>query len=158
MNRNARTLAATPSTVAGIFAAWPPLAQLQARVMVDKFGPPQESSVVKLQWNGPTPWTRIVVTDHPRTPLEQVVSYRVPASKLAALAAFHHGLQVHADEETLAARGDSEESNRLALNLANDIVTGKMTPAQADSFFTKEIQLAEAGKASPYTERLLFVP
>ncbi len=155
-NRTAATLKATPADISGVFSAWPRLAQLTARTMIEKYGLPQEQSATELRWTGADPWKTIVVTPDAASPLEQTVAYAVPADKEDALRNFQHGLSLDDDAGTLTARGDSEAVNVLTLNLAHDVASGSMTPAQAERFFKKARRLEQAGKSSPETERLLF--
>jgi hypothetical protein len=155
-NRTATTLKATPANISGVFSAWPRLAQLTARTMIEKYGLPQEKSAARLRWTRASPWKTIVVTPDAASPLEQTVAYTVPAEKADALRKFQHGLSLDTKRGTMTARGDSEAVNRLTLNLAHDVASGKMTPAQAERFFTRELRLEQAGKSSPDTERLLF--
>jgi hypothetical protein len=137
-------------------AQWSQAARMAAGLMVERYGPPQEASPYRLRWDGPWPWKRIVVRNEPQSPLEQVVRYYVPPGRLAALDRFSHGLSVDAEEGTLAACGAHESFNLLRLNLANDIATGKISPEDADRSFARMVQLYDAGKSSPYMERLLF--
>jgi hypothetical protein len=69
---------------------------------------------------------------------------------------FGRGLSVDAQNDEISARGESEESNLLCLNLANDIALGKKTAAQAGEFYRLTIRESMSGKSSPYMERLLF--
>jgi len=135
---------------------WPRIPQMIARQIVEKYGPPEVVSKDKMEWGAHWPWKRIVVSNTPLSPLEQAVEYRVPGNKLADLARYPHGLTVNSGAGELSARGDRESLNRLTLNLAHDIVLGKRTPEQASRFFLRTIDLAVAGKSSPYMERLLF--
>ena len=135
---------------------WDPAARRAAHVMVERYGPPQETSASELRWNGPPPWKRIVVQDEPQEPLEEVVTYPVTEKTLAALNRFPHGLSVYAAEGALGASSDREYVNLLSLNLADEIATGKITPEEANRYFVRTVRLREAGKSSPYTERLLF--
>jgi hypothetical protein len=136
---------------------WPESPRLLARLMIDEYGPPQRVSADRLEWEARWPWKRISVDAAWATrPLEQVVDYYVPDSQLAELSRFAHGLAVYADRGELAARSDSEELNRLALNLADDILTGRRTPEEAGRFFERSVQLSAAGKSSPYLQRLRF--
>lgn len=155
-NRIAKSLEATPVSLSSVFSQWPELAQLAARVMLEKYGPPQEVSEMSLSWRAPAPWKRFVVHKDEVAPLEQAVGYAVPSGKVAALLKFGHGLDIRPNEGVLAARGDSEAHILLALNLANDIANGTMTPAQAEGFYAKAVSLEVAGKSSPYTQHLLF--
>ncbi len=155
-NRIVKSLEATPVSLSSVFSTWPRLAQLDARVMLEKYGPPEEVSAMSLTWRAAAPWTRFVVYKDEKAPLEQAVAYRVPPGKVAAVRKFGHGLDVRVAEGVLSVRGDSEAHNLLALNLAGDIADGRMTPAQADHFFIRTLRLEQAGKSSNYTTRLLF--
>jgi hypothetical protein len=136
---------------------WPATPRLAARLMVEKYGPPQRMTPARLEWEARWPWKRISVdAARPSRPLEQVVDYYVPNSQLVALSRYPHGLIVYADRGELAARSDQEQLNRLTLNLANDIATGKRTPEQASRFYSTAVELSAAGKSSAYLERLLF--
>ena len=137
-------------------AQWSPAAQRAASLMIEQYGPPQETSVFQLRWYGPRPWKRIVIQNEPESPLEQVVAYDVPANKRAALNRFPHGLQVYAAEGALSATSDRESRNLLSLNLANDIVIGRTTPEEANRSFVRTLELHDAGKSTPYMEQLLF--
>ncbi|MFI5350478.1 MAG: hypothetical protein ACHQ2Z_13100 [Elusimicrobiota bacterium] len=135
---------------------WFPAARWTARFMIERYGPPQEISGFELRWNGPPPWKRIVVQNEPQSPLENVVALDVPANKLGDLARFPHDVRLYAREGALGARSDSEPLNIMTLNLAHDIVAGETTPEAAERFFVRASNLAQAGKSSPYMERLLF--
>ena len=56
----------------------------------------------------------------------------------------------------LAARCDKEELNDLALNLAHDLVTGKITVEEARRTYTQTAAGFLLGKSDPYTEGLQF--
>jgi peptidoglycan-associated lipoprotein len=155
-NRRAETQEAMPQIVSGVFTSWHEMAQLQARVMIEKYGPPQEVSATELHWRHAAPYESIEVRNEPRSPLEQVVGYTVPKSKVAQLKRFGHGLSVSPNRQALVARNDSETLNLLTLNLAHSIATGKMTADEADRRFDKTLRLSLSGKSSPEMERLLF--
>jgi hypothetical protein len=137
-------------------AAWPEGAALAARLMVEQYGPPQWSSAGQLEWSSAAPWKRIVVRGRGQGFLEQAVGYRVPHEKLAALLEFGRGLRPDLARGELAAFGESEESNLLRLNLADDIAQGRMSAEQAGRAHEDTLRKAYAGKSSPYLERLLF--
>ena len=56
----------------------------------------------------------------------------------------------------MSARCDKEEMNYLALNLANDIVTGKRSVEDARAFYAKTAKAFKNGEKHPYTRRLQF--
>jgi hypothetical protein len=137
-------------------ASWPQGAALAARLMVEQYGPPQWASAGRLEWASAAPWKRIVVRGRGRWFLEQAVGYRVPQDRLKALRDFDRGLQPDLARGELAAFGESEESNLLRLNLADDIALGRMSTEQAGRAHENTLRKSYAGKSSPYLERLLF--
>jgi len=137
-------------------ADWTPAAQFAARLMISRYGPPQEMSPIEFNWHNHWPWKSITVRNDPKAPLKESVVYEVPPDKLSALQRFQHGPLVFPKNSELVASSDREMLNRLSLNLAHDIATGKRTPQEADRFFIRTVRLSESGKSSPYLERLLF--
>jgi hypothetical protein len=136
---------------------WPGTPRLAARLMLEKYGPPQRIQPDRLDWDGRWPWKRMSVdASRISRPLEQVLDYDVPNSRRAALLRFRHGLILYAEEGELAARSDREEFNFLTLNLAHEIVRGARGPAEARFFHAQICRLAQTGKQSPYTSGLLF--
>ncbi|MFA6004257.1 MAG: hypothetical protein WC881_09330 [Elusimicrobiota bacterium] len=136
---------------------WPTVPHLVSLLIMEKYGAPQVVTADKLEWYGRWPWKRIVVrADEPLNPLEQVVDYYLSSDNVETLSRFPHGLRIYADKGELGACSDREELNRMALNLANDIVTGRKTPEQASKFFLKTADLSVSGKSSPYMDRMLF--
>jgi hypothetical protein len=137
--------------------AWPDIARQQARLMIEKYGPPERLSEGKMEWDDRWPWKRVIVSlRNPRSPLTQAVSCRVPDEKLAELARFPHGLMADSQKEELAARSDREALNFLTLNLGMDILTGRKTPEEASRRFYQAIDLHYAGRSVPYMEKLCF--
>lgn len=136
---------------------WPDTPRLAARLMIEKYGPPQRIQPGRLDWEARWPWKRISVdAARPSRPLEQVLDYDVPNSRRAALSRFRSGLIVYSEEGELAARSDREELNYLTLNLAHEIAQGARGPAEARLFHDRIRQLSLTGKESPYTQGLLF--
>jgi hypothetical protein len=139
-------------------AVWSVQSIAVARLMIGRYGQPEEVHSDRMVWLDRWPWKRIVVSaEASQTPLEQVVDYRVPEGKLRDLQRFSPNLRVDAEQRELSSSSDREDYNRLALNLADDVVGGRLTPAQAKRFFEQTVRLSSAGKSSPYTKRLFFV-
>ena len=137
-------------------ADWDQGSNLAARLMVDEYGPPQWVAKDRLEWFAIPPWKRIVVSKAAAGFLEHAVSYRIPPDKLPEMLRFGRGLSVDVTNGELTARGESEETNLLCLNLANDISLGKRTAAEADRFYRDTVRMSRSGKSSPYLERVLF--
>ena len=146
---------------------WPPLTRNAARALIEKYGPPDETSPDRLTWSRRTPWARVVVyRDGPEDEfpfphhdfVENTVTYAVPPAKATTLLKFNGSLLIDVAHVTLTSRSDSEEGNVLALNLADELVNGRRTTGSARSAMRRTMEMLAAGRSSPYTDGLLFVP
>lgn len=153
--------AASPEVVVGI---WPAPQRAAARALIDKYGHPEQYDSHALAWFNNGIWKRTVVYRKGPLPgpnrdkqfLQQTVGYIVPADKIAALKKFDKRLEVSQTAGEMTFTSDREATNLLALNLADEIVTGKRTVASARAFFMRTTVLAAAGKSSPYRKDLRF--
>ncbi|MCA1601979.1 MAG: hypothetical protein LC776_10185 [Acidobacteria bacterium] len=136
-------------TAEQIIAGWKAKPQEVARKMIAKYGQPNEATANRLIWHNAGPWkrTELVNEEIPhRFPkphndmLYQAISYRVPPDKFDELAAYDGSVIVERTKGELAARCDMEEANFLALNLANDIVTGKKGVEAARKFYAEAMR------------------
>lgn len=156
---------ADKANVDAIISGWPPTPQKVARETIAKYGPPHEATAGMLLWHGNGPWKHTILyrdevshefpmkhTDL----LEQFVDYRVPSDKFDELAAYDGSVIVERTKGEMSARCDKEEMNYLALNLANDIVTGKRTVEDAREFYAKTAMAFKQGKKDSYTQGLQF--
>jgi hypothetical protein len=138
---------------------WPEQVRDLAELVIQEYGPPDAVEPARLSWQARGPWRAIVVLrDSPGAVLEESVAYEVPVRRWRALGAFDRGVDYDPVKRRLIARTDREETNFLALNLADEIVRGRRTPAEAREFYDTVYSLSLAGKSSPYMERLLFRP
>lgn len=143
------------------FSDW---SNMTNNMMVDKYGPPDRVETLRLVWEHRGPWKKIVVWDElgfldnnrAARNIEGTIAYPVPADKVDALVSFSRALHVSADGGELSARSTSEERNFLMLNLADEIVKGRLSPEEARVSYLRTLKLAEAGKSSPSMLRLLF--
>lgn len=156
-----------PSDVGKIIADWPERPQLGACSMISKYGPPQCATAEELTWLDQGPYKKIVVTrdehhhDFPKPHMdfmEHVVNYCVPPERAAALAEYDGSCTFDRTRGELKARCDLEGHNILTLNLANDIVTGKMTAQQARTAFGEIVGEDIQGRYPSYTTELQFTP
>jgi hypothetical protein len=138
-------------------AQWPDTSRQLARLMLERYGPPDSLSAQSMEWDQRWPWTKVTVSaEGPIASLTQSVFCRIPEGKAAELARFPHGLTADAARGTLAARSDRESLNFLSLNLGMDIIAGRRTPEAASRAFDRAVELYYAGKSVPQAERLLF--
>jgi hypothetical protein len=145
--------------------SWPKEAKKAAEMMIQKYGQPDEITAMRLVWHDNGPWKRTIVTkeetDHAfpmphKDVLEQVIAYRVPTDKVDDLAAYDGSVIVERTKGELSARCDKEEANFLALNLANDVATGKKSVEEARGQYARTIEDLMAGKKEPNVQGLQF--
>jgi hypothetical protein len=144
---------------------WPAMPQKAARQLIARYGAPQEVTASMVRWRGNGVWKRTIVhreeVPHhfpmPHTDfLEQTIDYRVPPGKYDELARYDGSVIVERTKGEMSARCDKEELNILALNLANDIVTGKRSVDDAREFYAMTAMAFKNGERPPYTQRLMF--
>lgn len=161
-----RTSAADePASPEAVVRTWPGPERAAARAMLEKYGNPSQFDRHALVWFNNGNWKRTIVYRRPlhrsaRAPgkdfLQQTVGYIVPPEKIPLLKRFDPRLAANPTAGELTFASDSEAVNLLALNLADEIVVGKKSVAQARRFFDRTARLSASGKSSPYLEGLRF--
>ncbi len=145
--------------------SWPEKPMSQVRKTMEKYGMPSSIGSHEAVWYdaGPYRYIRVyseeVAHDFPAHHTdfyEQAVFYRVPAEKASSLDMFDGSVLIDRTKGLLAARCDKEENNLLALNLANDVITGTKTVEEARAYFGKAIAAAMQGEKDPYMKDLTF--
>lgn len=146
---------------------WLEEAREAAQLVIDKYGDPDESTASVLIWNARQPWKRIVAyrdVDSHEFPaphydsVESFLQHSVPADKISDVAAFDGSIAFNRTRGELSARCHDEEANYLALNLANDIVQGKKTVAEAREYYGYEFLAYRRKNPTPYMDGLKFQP
>jgi YHS domain-containing protein len=120
-----------------------------------KYGAPKSSEADMVVWENVKPWKR-VVAHREGAALEQVVAYK--AANADALKAFSEHVAYDAEKVEMSARHDREELNVLALNLGDDVATGKKTADQAKAAWTEAEKAIKEGKAPANATKLQFEP
>lgn len=147
-------------------SGWPEKSRMAAMDMMKKYGPPQEATASMLMWrnNGPWAWTRVsretiphnFPMPHPDL-LEQAINYQVPLGRYDDLARYDGSVMVERTKGQMSARCDKEGANFLAINLANDVATGRRTVEQARSYYAAAIQrFMSSNQMDPYMQGLQF--
>lgn len=145
-----------------MISRWPEDSRALAGVLIEKYGAPDEEVASQLSWNDRGPWKTIVVFrdraafGRSAHLLETVAYGKAPFNRWRQLSAFGRGASYDPLTRELSARSDREETNILALNLADEILRGKRNAAGARAFYDSTFNLALFGKSSPYMSRLLF--
>jgi hypothetical protein len=154
-------------SVDNLIDSWPETSKRAAREMMDKYGQPNESTQSLLIWNNNGPWKRTIVYKEEVRHLfpmphmdvvEQVLDYKVPAEMVDEITMYDGSVVFKRTNGEIAARCDREMANMLALNLANDVATGKRTSEDARKFYAETMMQAMNGQASDYTQKLTFNP
>jgi hypothetical protein len=155
--------AAAMSAARSVIDGWPEHSRRLAESIIQVYGPPDVVQSSQLFWTGRRPWKKMVVyrdalaSARPNG-FEQSIAYDVRVNRWRAMAAFDRGVDYDPVGRELVAHTDAETTNFLALNLADDVIRGRRTPADAREFFDKTLTLSSAGKGSPYLRKLLFRP
>lgn len=146
---------------------WHPAAQEAAMFMMNKYGSPDGMTGDMLVWNNSGPFKRTIVyreavdhhfpMKHPDV-LEQFVNYEAPEDKFDDIAMYDGSVIIERTKGEMSARCDKEVANLLALNLADEIATGRRTVEDARMKYAEQIKAMKAGQSAPYTERLMFTP
>lgn len=165
LDRASGSSSMTQKDASSAILSWPLDTKKAAQAMIEKYGQPDGVTDRMLVWNDKDPWAKVIVyrdavkegalTSHDAF-LANVINYKVPAEKVADLIRFDRALVIDVTRGTLASSCDTEGCNFLALNLANDIVTGKRDVASAKDFFSSTLTKSLSGKSSPYMEKLQF--
>lgn len=156
-----------PEAVLSRFTSgWPDASTMAAKKLLTKYGEPTESTPSMLVWKGIAPFRRITVFREEvvhRFPLlhkdviEHVVGYKIPADKTDELTRFDGSILIDRTRGELAARGDDEAMNFVALNLATDIINGKRSADSARIEFGKVAVDFLNGNKSVLSQNLQFV-
>jgi hypothetical protein len=148
--------------------SWPMSAQKAAADMMAKYGPPQEVTATMLKWHNNGPWKYTTISNY-ETPhafpalhpdvMEQGIDYQVPEAKFDDLAMYDGSVTADRTQGQLAARCDMEGANFLAINLANDVATGRRNVATARTYYARAIAtFKKSGAMDAYMQRLQFQP
>jgi hypothetical protein len=152
---------------ADIIRGWPKESREAAQLVIDKYGEPDEATDSQLIWRRCGDWKRIVASktfwqhDFPaphHDSVESFIDYRVPPEKFSELAEFDGSVIAERTAGEISARCHDEEANRLALNLAHDILTGAKNVQEARDYYAKEFLDYCRKRPTSYMEKLRFTP
>jgi hypothetical protein len=144
---------------------WNATARDAAKRMYDKYGAPQEVTTNRLVWHDNRPWktTMVINQDVPHNfPVEhndvlvQVLAIDVPVDRFTDLAQFDGSVTASRTNGELVASCDREENNFIALNLASDLITGKLSVPQARARLTELAAAVKNGQQPSYATDIRF--
>jgi len=152
-------------TVQTLISEWNAMSKKAANSTIEQYGPPNEAIQSRLIWYNNGPWKRTIVTrdeiphdfPQPHTDvIENFINYRVPLEMFSELAKFDGSLIVERTKGEVSSRCDMEAANILALNLMNDIVTGKVDAVKAREIYCEVTSAFIMNRPAPYAEALQF--
>jgi hypothetical protein len=156
----------TTSLVERITGDWPDEPRESAQRLVDTYGEPDETTESFLIWHRKAkPWKRTVLSkqqakhDFPSAHydfVEQTIDYRVPVEKIGELGAYDGSVIVDRTRGELSARCGGTSKNFLALNLAHEIVEGRMTADEARQRYAEVARRFDEGDTDRLTEEFTF--
>jgi hypothetical protein len=144
---------------------WNAMSKQAAHLTIEQYGYPNEATQSRLIWYNNGPWKRTIVYrdeiphdfPQPHTDvIENFINYRVPPEMFSELARFDGSVIVERTRGEVSSRCDMEAANILALNLMNDIVTGKTTAEEARKTYCEVTSAFMMNRPAPYAERLQF--
>jgi hypothetical protein len=157
---------ADAAKVETIISQWKEKPRKVAEKTIRKYGSPHEVSTNRLIWHRSGPWkfTEVVneeITHNFPKPhadvLRQGIALDVPVAKFSELAAYDGSVIVERTKGEISARCDQEEMNFLAINLANDIIQGKLTVEDARKQYAQTAAQFMKGERPAYTTGLQFL-
>jgi hypothetical protein len=148
-----------------VTANWNETARNAARQMFEKYGAPQEVTTNRLVWHDNRPWkrTEVINQDVPHNfpsqhtdVLAQTLAIDVPVDKFGDLAAFDGSVSANRTAGEFTACCNREEHNFIALNLASDVISGRLTVPQARQRLAELVQQSDGGQRVSYAGDVRF--
>ncbi|MFC4321212.1 hypothetical protein [Litchfieldia salsa] len=152
-------------TVSSIIDDWNAMSKKAANLTIKQYGPPNEATQSRLIWYNNGPWKRTIVYrdeiphdfPQPHTDvIENYINYSVPPEMFSEIAKFDGSVVVERTKGEVSSRCDMEAANILALNLMNDIVTGKLSVEEARDKYCEVTSTFMMNRPAPYAEKLQF--
>jgi hypothetical protein len=154
-----------PEKWSTVIQKWPDAPHRAVMGMVEKYGQPDMVCSNSIEWlKLPIyAWLKITSAEVEHNfPLphkdfiEVAVPYKVPRTEIRMLAEFDGSLTVMPTQGLVSSCCDSESHNLIALNLAHDVIQGKIIPEEARRIFAEIVEDVNKGKKHEYAEALQF--
>jgi hypothetical protein len=155
-----------PMSANQVIDKWKTTPQDVARKMIAKYGQPQEVTADRLIWhnNGPWKYSELVNEEIPhdfpvphKDALYQAINFKVDPDKADELLEYDGSVILERTKGEIAARCDKEDANFLAINLANDIVTGRRSVDDARRFYAESMMaMMKQSKKNEYLQGFRF--
>jgi hypothetical protein len=148
-----------------VIQSWKPMPRQVAEKLIAKYGKPDEVASQRLVWHGNGPWkhTELVNEEVPhdfpmphKDMLKQTINYRIDPDDADELIDYDGSVILERTKGEIAARCDKEEANFLAINLANDVATGRRNVDDARKYDAESIMALMKGKPNDYVQGFRF--
>jgi hypothetical protein len=124
--------------------------------LVEKYGRPHEATSSMVIWHNNGPWVKTVLTNETGAQmLRQTASFHIPAERMGEVSMYNQNITFDRARSEVTANSQREELNFLALNLAKEIVDGRMSPFEARRQYAN---LSGSMKRDGYMDSLLGFP
>ena len=146
-------------------SGWPEASRMAVKEITDKYGKPDGITKDELIWMKKGVWKKICINKKESKhsfPIEHTdmmqttISYKVPMDMMDELGNFDGSVTFDRTQGTMSARCDKEGNNFLALNLANDIITGKKSVEEARKAYGDVVKEKMNGGNPIYMQKLTF--
>jgi hypothetical protein len=150
---------------AGLTSGWPDSSITAAKEMISKYGDPQETTSTSLIWRNIAPFKRIIVHKevyNHRFPLlhqnalEHVVNYKAKPEKIDDVWKYNGSIVLDRTKGEMSSFAENEAMNILALNLAHDVLSSRMSADAARVTYGKETISFLNGNKTENTQVLKF--
>jgi hypothetical protein len=144
---------------------WPESSVTAAKEMITKYGDPSEVTSDSLIWFNPAQFKKIIVHKEVfssrfpllhQTALEHVVDYHPVNNKVDDVWNYNGSVVLNRTKGEMSASGENEAMNILSLNLADDIMRGKLSADGARIRHGKETMNYLNGNRTAYTQVISF--
>ena len=144
---------------------WPEASKMAVKEITDKYGKPDGVTKDELIWMNKGVWKKICINKKESKhsfPIEHTdmmqtsISYKVPMDVMDELGKFDGSVTFDRTQGIMSARCDKEGNNFLALNLANDIITGKKSVEEARKAYGDIVKEKMNGANPVYMQKLTF--
>jgi len=152
--------------VEDVIKTWPKGPRESAKRLIDYYGPPDEYSRSALIWHQTKDgWKRTVLyreevphdfPAHHTDYLEQFIDYKVPVEMFSKLAEYDGSVVVERTKGEISARCGGTSMNFVAINLAHDVITRKLTVAEAREEYARLYRAYKKGDMRPYARSFQF--
>jgi superfamily I DNA and/or RNA helicase len=153
------------SKAASLTSGWPASSMTAAQEMINKYGEPHEKTSESLIWRNIAPFKKIIVHRNVyshrfpllhQNALEHVVDYKAPEGKVDDVWKYNGSIVLNRTNGEMSSFAENEAMNILALNLADEVMRGRISADAARITFGKQTLNYLNGKKDAYTEVLAF--